>query len=60
LRRFGVTILRRRAFAGWPLTLERRRIAHPKAGLRRFSNWDYSRDLRPAKWGNDLFALQKS
>jgi hypothetical protein len=52
--------LRRRAFAGWPLTLERRRIAHPKAGLRRFSNWDYSRDLRPAKWGNDLFALQKS
>jgi hypothetical protein len=30
------------------LAVERRRIARPKAqGLQ----WDYSRDLRPAKWG---------
>jgi hypothetical protein len=30
------------------------------SGLRRFSKWHYSRDLRPAKWGfNDKFALQK-
>src|SRR5262249_37248722 len=34
------------------LALERRRIVHPKGlGLRRFSKWDYSRDLRPAKCG---------
>jgi len=37
LRCLCVTVLRRRALAGWPLALERRRIAHPKAGLRRFS-----------------------
>jgi hypothetical protein len=33
------------------LALERRRITHPKgSGLRRFSKYDYIRDLRPAKW----------
>jgi hypothetical protein len=40
-----------RALATLLLALERRRIAHPKAELRRFSKRDYSRDLRPAKWG---------
>jgi hypothetical protein len=46
--------LRRRDLAGWPLAVERRRIAflkaqdHANCGL----EWsDYSRDLRPAKWG---------
>src|SRR5262249_5878988 len=24
------------------------------SGLRRFSKWDYSRDLRPAKWGSGV------
>jgi hypothetical protein len=39
--------------ADWLLALERRRIAHPKGlGLRRFSKWDYSRDLRPVEWGS--------
>ena len=51
LRRFGIAF-RLRALVGLLLALERRRIAHPKGlGLRRFSKWDYSRDLRPAKWG---------
>jgi len=45
--------LRLRALVGLLLALERRRIAHPKGlGLRRFSKLDYSRDLRPAKWGS--------
>jgi hypothetical protein len=55
LRRFGIA-LRLRALVGLLLALERRRIAHLKGlGLRRFSKWDYSRDLRLAKWG---FGLQ--
>src|SRR6516164_2674023 len=50
LRRFSIA-LRLRALVGLLLALERRRIAHPKGlGLRRFSKWHYSRDLRPAKW----------
>ena len=54
LRRFAVA-LRRRDLAGWTLAAERRRIAFLKAqdqancGLERS---DYSRDLRPAKWGS--------
>src|SRR5215471_18111569 len=45
-----VFALRLRALVGLLLALERRRIAHPKGlGLRRFSKWDYSRDLRPAE-----------
>jgi hypothetical protein len=37
------------------LALERRRIAHPKGlGLRRFSKWHYSRDLRPVEWGSGV------
>jgi hypothetical protein len=52
LRRFGIG-LRLRPLASLLLALERRRIAHPKGlGLRRFSKWDYSRDLRTAKWGS--------
>src|SRR6516225_9747153 len=51
MRRFGIA-LRLRALASLLLALERRRIAHPEGlGLRRLSKWDYSRDLRPAKWG---------
>src|SRR5215472_11258280 len=54
LRRFGIA-LRLRALAGLVLALERRRIAHPKGlGLRRFSKWHYSRDLRLAEWGFGL------
>src|SRR5262249_46958839 len=54
LRRFGIA-LRLRALASLLLALERRRIAHPKGlGLRRFSKWHYSRDLRPAKWGSGI------
>jgi hypothetical protein len=50
-RRFSAACLPRGDLAGLLLALERRRIAHPKSqGLRRFSEWDYSRDLRPAKW----------
>ena len=50
LARFGIA-LRLRALAGLLLALERRRIAHPKGlGLRRFSKWDYSRDLPSAEW----------
>jgi hypothetical protein len=30
------------------IVVERRRIAHPV--MRRFSKWDYSRELRLAKW----------
>ena len=46
VRRF--TVLRLRVLATLLLAFERRRIAHPKAqGL----EWDYSRDLRLAKWG---------
>src|SRR5262249_13016298 len=53
LRRFGISALRLRALVGLLLALERRRIAHPKGlGLRRFSKWHYSRDLRMAKWGS--------
>jgi hypothetical protein len=52
LRRFGIA-LRLCALAVLLLALERRRIAHPKGlGLRRFSKWDYIRDLRAAKWGS--------
>src|SRR6516225_7932183 len=48
---FGAFALRLRVLASLLLTLERRRIAHPKgSGLRRFSNRDYSRDLRPVEW----------
>src|SRR6516225_6314891 len=55
LRRFSPCALRLRALASLLLALERRRIAHPKGlGLRRFSKWDYSRDLRPAKWGSGI------
>src|SRR6516164_6539968 len=55
LRRLGVCALRLGALVGLLLALERRRIAHPKGlGLRRFSKWDYSRDLRPAKWGSGI------
>src|SRR5262249_34049012 len=51
---FRVFALRLRALASL-LLAERRRIAHPKGlGLRRFSKWDYSRDLRPAKWGSGV------
>jgi hypothetical protein len=52
VRRF--TALRLRALASLLLALERRRIAHPKLGLRRFSKSDYSRVLRPAKWGSGV------
>src|SRR5262249_42723234 len=42
-----------RPLSGLLLALVRRRIAHPKGlGPRRFSKWDYSRDLRSAKWGS--------
>jgi len=55
LRRFGVAAFRRRDLTDAEPALERRRIAHPKGlGLRRFSKWDYSRDLRPAKWGSGV------
>src|SRR5262249_25922774 len=48
-----VFALRLRALVSLLLALERRRIAHPKGlGLRRFSKWDYSRDLRPVEWGS--------
>src|SRR6516164_696573 len=48
---FRVFALRLRPVATLLLALERRRIAHPKGlGLRRFSKWHYSRDLRSAKW----------
>src|SRR6516225_9471851 len=48
---FRAAVLRRRALVGLLLALERRRIAHPKGlGLRRFSKWHYSRDLRSVKW----------
>jgi hypothetical protein len=54
MRRFGIA-LRLRALASLLLALERRRIAHPKGlGLRQFSKWDYSRDLRSAKWGSGV------
>src|SRR5215469_2268694 len=54
-RRFGVFARWLRALAGLLLALERRRIAHPKGlGLRRFSKWHYSRDLRLAEWGFGL------
>ena len=47
--------MRLRPLAILLLTLERRRIAHPKGlGLRRFSNRDYSRDLRPVEWGSGV------
>src|SRR6516225_4264462 len=50
---FGAFALRFRPLDSLLLALERRRIAHPKGlGPRRFSKWDYSRDLRPAKWGS--------
>src|SRR6516162_2765980 len=50
-RRLDVTALWRSDLAGLLPALERRRIAHPKGlGPRRFSKWDYSRDLRLAKW----------
>jgi hypothetical protein len=48
---FRVFALRLGAVATLLLALERRRIAHPKAGLHRFSKCDYSRDLHSAKWG---------
>src|SRR5262249_55060265 len=55
LRRFGISALRLRALATLLLALERRRIAHPKGlGLRRFSKWHYSRDLRLAKWCSEV------
>src|SRR5262249_15140341 len=55
LRRFGIPALRRRVLVGSLPAVERRRIAHPKGlGLRRFSSRDYSRDLRPAKWGSGV------
>ena len=51
VRRSDTSALRLRTLASLLLALERRRIAHPKGlGLRRFSKWDYSRDLRLAKW----------
>src|SRR6516162_3945501 len=51
LRRSGVAAFRRRDLTDAEPALERRRIAHPKGlGLRRFSKWHYSRDLRSAKW----------
>src|SRR5262245_60724874 len=54
LRRFCAALLRLRALVGLLLALERRRIAHPKGlGLRRFSKWHYSRDLRLEKWGSE-------
>jgi hypothetical protein len=53
--RFGICALRLRALASLLLARERRRIAHPKgSGLRRFSKCDYTRDLRPAKWGLEV------
>jgi hypothetical protein len=42
------------------LAFERRRIAYPKAGLRRFSKCDYIRDLRPAKWGSMINLRRKN
>jgi hypothetical protein len=36
--------------AGWPLALERRRIAHPRLRTTPILT-DYIRDLRAAKWG---------
>src|SRR6516165_10613048 len=57
---FGAFALRLRALASLLPALERRRIAHPKgSGLRRLSKWDYSRDLRPAKWASGV-GLQAS
>jgi len=49
---FRVFALRLCALAGLLLALERRRIAHHSSGLRRFSKWDYSRELRLAKWSS--------
>src|SRR6516225_6304983 len=55
LAALGATVLRLRALVGLLLALVRRRIAHPKGlGLRRFSKWDYSRDLRPVEWGSGV------
>src|SRR5262249_42739888 len=51
-RCLGIFALWRRALASLLLALVRRRITHPKAQhLRRSSRHDYSRELRPAKWG---------
>jgi hypothetical protein len=52
LPRFDVTVLRLRALVGLLLALERRRIAHPRLRTTPISKVDYSRDLRPAKWGS--------
>jgi hypothetical protein len=53
LRRFGVAAFRRRDLTDAEPALERRRIAFPQGlGLRRSFKVDYSRDLRPAKWGS--------
>src|SRR6516165_618751 len=58
LRRFSVVALRRCDLARSPPALERRLIAHPKGlGLRRFSKWDYIRDLRSAEWGSTVILL---
>ena len=52
---FGTFALRLRALVGLLVALERRRIAHPKGlGLRRFSERDYSRDLRSVEWGSGV------
>src|SRR5215469_2498619 len=52
---FGAFALRLRPLDSLLLALERRRIAHPKGlGLRRFSKWHYSRDLRPVEWGSGV------
>src|SRR5206468_2115079 len=39
---------------GLLVALERRRIASQGTGLRRFSKCDYTRDLRPDKWGSGV------
>jgi len=55
LPRFSAALLRLRVLAGSSPALERRRIAHPKAqDYADFQSWDYSRDLRPEKWGSGV------
>jgi hypothetical protein len=51
---FRIFTLRLRAVASLLLALERRRIAHPRLRTTRVSRWDYSRDLRQAKWGSGI------
>src|SRR5262249_37034460 len=51
---FRVFASRLRPVATLLLALERRRIAHPRLRTTPIFKVDYSRDLRPAKWGSGV------